>query len=52
VLEETPQVELLDMAWDEHWADVRFREPTWGVDELRLKLVPAGAWCAPWPEEG
>ena len=51
VLEESNEVELLAMQWDEHWADVRFVDPTFGVDQLRLRLTPAGAWCTPWPAE-
>ena len=51
VHEESPEVELLEMAWEEHWADVRFASPDFGVEELRMRLVPAGAWCEPWPEE-
>jgi len=51
VLEESPEVELLEMVWEEHWADVRFASPDFGVEELRMRLMPAGAWCDPWPEE-
>lgn len=40
------------MDWDERWAEVRFCNPGWGVEELRRCLMPAGAWCAPLtPEE-
>lgn len=51
VLEESGEVELLEMQWDEHWADVHFIDATFGADELRVRLMPAGAWCAPWPTE-
>jgi hypothetical protein len=51
VLEESVEVELLEMQWDEHWADVRFIDPAFGVDDLRARLMPAGAWCTTWPDE-
>lgn len=51
VLDETPEVELLEMDWDEHWADVRFLDPGFGMGHLQKKLMPAGAWCDFWPEE-
>ena len=52
VLEGSSEVELLEMQWDEHWADVHFIDPAFGVDELRVRLMPAGAWCAPWSVGG
>ena len=52
VLEGSSEGELLEMQWDEHWADVHFIDPAFGVDELRVRLMPAGAWCAPWSVEG
>lgn len=50
-LEETSEVEFVDMDWDEHWADVRFFDEGFGISELQQKLMPAGAWCDLWPEE-
>lgn len=52
VLEECPEVALVDMRWDEHWADVRFLDDGFGVEELRSRLMPAGAWCDLWPVAG
>jgi len=48
VLETSAEVELVDMSWEEHWADVEFRESGFGVEELRARLLPAGAWCDVW----
>jgi hypothetical protein len=46
VLEESAELQLVGMDWDERWAEVKFREPRWGVEELRSRLIAAGAWCA------
>ena len=51
MLEESAEVELVDMDWEEHWADVRFVGGGFDIEALRARLLPAGAWCAPWPEE-
>lgn len=45
VLEETVEVDLIEMRWDEHWADVEFVAEGFGVEQLQTLLVPAGAWC-------
>lgn len=45
VLDETPEVALIDMQWDEHWADVEFLAEDFGVEHLQTRLMPAGAWC-------
>ncbi len=51
-LEEAPGVELVAMEWDEHWADVVFSgDERAGIEELRARLMPAGAYCASWPKE-
>jgi hypothetical protein len=50
-LESTPEVELVAMEWDEHWADVRFLDPTYGYRQLQTRLMLAGAWCDVWPKE-
>ena len=51
VLEEAPEVSLIDMRWDEHWADVEFPGERLDLEALRRKLVPAGAWCDYWPSD-
>jgi hypothetical protein len=38
---------LVNMDWDERWAEVKFHQPHWGIEELRSRLMPAGAWCSP-----
>ena len=50
-LDSTPEVELVAMDWEEHWADVRFLDPTYGYRQLQTRLMLAGAWCDVWPKE-
>ena len=39
------------MDWDERWATVEFVEPgRFGMEQLRTRLMLAGAWCDLWPE--
>jgi hypothetical protein len=50
-LEGTAEVELVGMDWDERWAMVRFVEPQrYGLEQLRTRLMLAGAWCDVWPD--
>jgi hypothetical protein len=51
VLEETPGVSLIELQWDEHWADVEFSGEGPDLEGLRRLLMPAGAWCDYWPKE-
>jgi len=50
VLEEAP-LQLMDMRWDERWAEVVFSDPEFGLEELRQSLLRAAAYCAPWSRE-
>jgi hypothetical protein len=51
VLEEASEVSLIEMRWNEHWADVEFSGEHLDLEALRRKLLPAGAWCDHWPSE-
>ena len=51
VLDDSPEVTLVDMEWHEHWADVAFLDDAFGVEELQVRLIPAGAWCELWTEQ-
>ncbi len=51
VLDDCAEVALIDMRWDEHWADVEFLDDGFGVEHLRARLMPAGAWCDLWSAE-
>lgn len=42
---------MIDMRWEEHWADVEFVEDGFEMERLRRLLVPAGAWCDYWPSD-
>lgn len=52
MLEEAPEVELLEMDWDERRARVRWVAARAGVEDIRARLMPAGAWCDRRPEGG
>ncbi len=51
VLDDSPEVALVDMEWHEHWADVAFLDDAFGVEQLQTRLIPAGAWCELWAEQ-
>lgn len=51
VLDDSPEVNLIDMDWNERWADVTFPDELIGMEELRARLMRAGAWCELWSEE-
>lgn len=48
VLDDSPEVNLIDMDWNEHWADVTFVDDSFSVSQLQFRLIPAGAWCDLW----
>jgi len=48
-MDDSAEVSLIEMRWEEHWADVEFHDDGFGVEHLRARLMPAGAWCDVWP---